>query len=69
MTPQEQKELQLHLNRIAEILYCNTPAEKLLDFETIENTVREQIISQVSPVIGEFFFTQDSPIVQVEREK
>ena len=40
MTPQEQKELQLHLNRIAEILYCNTPAEKLLDFETIENTVR-----------------------------
>ena len=40
MTPQAQKELQLHLNRIAEILYCNTPAEKLLDFETIENTVR-----------------------------
>lgn len=57
MTPQEQQELQLHLNRIAEILYCNTPAEKLSDFETIENTVREQIISQVSPVIGEFFFS------------
>ena len=69
MTPQEQKQLQEHLNQIAQILYCNTPSEKLQDFESIEYTVREQILSQVSPIIGEFFFTQDNLVVQAEPEK
>ncbi len=55
MTPQEAQELQAHLEAAAAILFRNTPAEQLQDFESIERSVRDQVLEQVSPKIGNFF--------------
>ena len=69
MTPQKQQQLQQYLYKAAQILYQDTPSEKLQNFETMECTVREQIMSQVAPTIAEFFLTVDKPINPPESEK
>lgn len=58
MNAAEQEQLNYHLNEIATILYKNTRPEQLQDFESIEQAARQQILTEVSPKIGEFFFTQ-----------
>jgi hypothetical protein len=55
MTPEEAQALQAHLEAAAAILFKNTPAEQLQDFESIERSVRDQVLEQVSPQIGNFF--------------
>jgi hypothetical protein len=55
MTPKEQKEIQEHVKAISKILYRNTPKESLETFESIERIVREKILTEVTPQIGEFF--------------
>ena len=55
MTPAETKELQAHLEAAAAILFKDTPAEQLQDFESIERSVRDHMLEQVSPQIGNFF--------------
>lgn len=55
MTSEETKELRAHLEAAAAILFKNTPAEQLLDFESIEGRVRDHLLEQVSPQIGNFF--------------
>lgn len=55
MTPEETKELQAHIEAAAAILFKNTPAEQLPDFESIERSVRGHLLEQVSPQIGNFF--------------
>jgi hypothetical protein len=50
MTPEEEQQLQESLNKIAEILYRNTPEENL---ETIEQTVRAHILTEIAPPIEE----------------
>lgn len=69
MTPEEKQQIQESINTIASILYHNTPEEKLEDFETIELTVRDYILEEVAPPIGEFFFTQAPLVHQGEPEK
>ncbi len=69
MTPEEQQQIQESIKTIASILYHNTPEEKLEDFETIEQTVRDYILTEVAPPMGEFFFTQDTLVHQAEPEK
>jgi hypothetical protein len=59
MTPEDSQKLEEHLQEIAKILYQNTPQEQLENFETIEITVRNEILTRVAPRIGEFFLTQD----------
>lgn len=54
MTPQEEKELQAHLEAAAAILFKNTPTEQLQDFERMERSVRDHVLAQVSPRIGNF---------------
>ncbi len=56
MTPEEIKELQAHLEAAAAILFKHTPSEQLQDFESIERSVRDQLLEQVSPPIGNFFY-------------
>jgi len=36
MTPEEQQKIKINLQEIADILYKNTPGEKLQDFESVE---------------------------------
>ena len=56
MTPEKQLILDPKLREVAEILYNNTSSEELATFETIELSVREQLLEKVAPKIGEFFF-------------
>lgn len=57
MTPEDSQKLEAHLQEIAKILYQNTPQEQLKNVETIEITVRNEILTTVAPRIGEFFLT------------
>lgn len=54
MTPQEQERLQACISEIAQILYHNTPPEKITTLEDIEKAVRQQMMEQVSPKIALF---------------
>jgi hypothetical protein len=59
MTPEDRQKLEEHIEGIAQILYQNTPQEQLENFETIEITLRNEMLTKVTPRIGEFFLTQD----------
>lgn len=54
MTPEQVKALQDHIQGIAAILYENTPVEKLTNLESIERTVRQQMLEHVTPQVGIF---------------
>jgi hypothetical protein len=58
MTPKESKELQKHLKAAAAILLKNTEKEELKDFASIELAVRDHILKEVAPEIGNFFKQQ-----------
>jgi hypothetical protein len=55
MTPEEKEKLNEYILGISEILAKNTPQENLKDFESIEVTVREHLLTTVAPGIGSFF--------------
>jgi hypothetical protein len=59
MTPEDSQKLEEYIEGIAQILYQNTQQEQLETFETIEITVRNEMLTKVAPRIGEFFLTQD----------
>lgn len=69
MTPDDKAIIEEKLTEVAEILYKNTPDEKLDTFETIELTVREHLLDTVAPTIGNFFATQQEEKKQGEKEK
>ncbi len=58
MTPEEQAKLKENLRQVAEILYKETPSDKLARFETIELSIREHLQETVAPEISNFFSTQ-----------
>lgn len=45
------------MQEAAEILYRNTPAEELANFESLEKVVRTKMLEQVSPEIAFFYQT------------
>jgi hypothetical protein len=52
MTPQEQERLEACITEMAQILYNNTPTEKITTLEEIEKAVRQQMMEHVSPKIA-----------------
>jgi hypothetical protein len=64
LSEEMQKELDEHLEAVARILYQHTEPEKLTSFERIEWEVRGQILDQVAPKIGEFFYPQEERSAQ-----
>jgi hypothetical protein len=54
MTPEEEQRLEACVTEIAQILYNNTPPEKITSLEEIEKTVRQQMMEHVSPRIALF---------------
>ena len=58
MTPEESKVLKDHLKAAAAILLNNTPKEELQSFNSIELAVREHLLKEVAPEIGNFFKQQ-----------
>ena len=69
MTPEEQAKIKEHLRQVAEILYKETPSDKLDRFETIELSIREHLQETVAPELSNFFIMQQAESQQEEREK
>jgi len=69
MTPTEIQEVNEHLQAVAQIFFRNTPEEKRQDFESIERTLRDQILTQVAPTIGSFFLQKQPERRRAESEK
>jgi hypothetical protein len=69
MTPEDQKRLKAHLKEVAEILYRNTDSTELSNFESIEKSITQKILSEVRPELGSFFFQQHQELKQEEREQ
>ena len=57
MTPEDQARLEACTTEIAEILYRNSNRENLDSLEGIEQTVRQQMLQEVSPRIALFLST------------
>ena len=56
MTPEDKQRLKAHLKEVAEILYRNTDSTELLNFESIEKSLRQKMLLEVGPELGSFFF-------------
>lgn len=54
MTPEEVQRLKAATQEIAAILYKNTPPEAVATLESIEKTVRTQMLEHISPEIALF---------------
>lgn len=54
MTPEKQARLKACIQEIAAILYEETNAKELMTLESIEKTVRHQMLEHVSPQIALF---------------
>lgn len=54
MTSEEQQRIEACITEIAQILYNNTPPEKITTLEQIEKVVRQQMMEYVSPKIAVF---------------
>ncbi|WP_017298910.1 hypothetical protein [Nodosilinea nodulosa] len=57
MTPEDQKRLEACTAEIAEILYRNSNRDRLDSLESIEQTVRQQMLEEVSPRVAVFLST------------
>jgi hypothetical protein len=69
MTPEQEQELQAHVQKIAAILYQDTPPEELTSLEGIETSVRKHVLERISPEIGIFLSAQVAAQRQVEAGK
>lgn len=58
MTPEQQQELNQHIQAIAKILHQEAEAEKIQTLEGIETTIREQTLKYITPKLGFFFLSQ-----------
>ena len=69
MTPEKQERLQACLQELAALLYEETNNSELADLESIEKTVRQQMLEQVSPQIALFLSSKQpgSKLVKPER--
>lgn len=63
MTPEEQERIQACTQEIAEILHRNSDQAALKTLEGIEQTVRQQMLEQVSPEVALFLSTV-KPVVR-----
>ncbi len=54
MTPEDKAQLHQSVQKVAEILYRNTPTEQLKTLEGIEQVIRSQTQQYVMPQLGVF---------------
>jgi hypothetical protein len=69
MTPEDQNRLKAHLKEVASILYKNTDSTEMSNFESMEKSLPQKILSEVGPELGSFFFQQHQELKQEEREQ
>lgn len=54
MTPEKAQALQAHISAIAAILYEETHSEQLTTLESLEATIRQQVLEHITPQFGVF---------------
>lgn len=59
MTPEDQARLEACTAEIAAILYRNSDSEGLNSLDSIEHTVRQQMLAEVSPRVALFLSTNE----------
>ena len=69
MTPEKQARLQGCLKEVATLLYEQTDKSTLTDLESIEKTVRTQMLERVSPEIALFLLNKQQELKQVNSEE
>jgi hypothetical protein len=69
MTPEKQKRLEACLQELSTILYQEANPRELTNLESIEKTVRTQILEHVSPHVALFLSNRQQELKQVSREK
>lgn len=58
MTDEEQQAIQTHVEAISAILYADCDPASLKTLEDIELTVKDKVLTHVTPQIGIFLSTQ-----------
>jgi hypothetical protein len=66
MTPEQKQLIKSHADAIAEILYADCNPESLKTLEDIEITVKDRVLSHVTPQIGIFLSEQ---LVELKQEE
>ncbi len=69
MIPEKQARLEACLKELATLLYEQTDKSTLTDLESIEKTVRTQILEKVSPEIALFLSNKRQELKLVLSEK
>lgn len=69
MTPEKKARLQACLKELATLLYEQTDKSRLTDLESIEKTVRTQMLERVSPEIALFLLNKQQEPKQVNSEE
>lgn len=68
MTPDQEQALKQHLKAIAQILYDDSDPAAMKTLEGIEMTVRQQILTHVSPELGVFLSKRSQARKQAKPE-
>ena len=58
MTPEQQQAIQTYVEAISAILYADCDPKSLKTLEDIEITVKDKVLTHVTPRIGIFLSTQ-----------
>lgn len=69
MTPEQEKQLQEHIDGIAQLLYEEAQPEDIETLAGIEKTIRKQTLEQIAPRLGIFLSTKSSPTKPEGKEK
>jgi hypothetical protein len=69
MTPEKQRELNQHLQAIAEILYGEAEPTKVADIAGIEETIRKQTLEYITPQMGFFLSKRLRELTQEDPEQ
>lgn len=69
MTPEEVQRLQACTQEIAQILYRNPQSSELVSLESIEKSVRRQMLEHVSSEIAVFLSKQPQAQILAESER
>ena len=69
MNPEKQARIDACLRELATLLYEQTDKSTLTDLESIEKTVRTQMLERVSPEIALFLLNKQQEPKQVKSEE
>ena len=69
MTPEKQERIDACLKELAALLYEETSKSELTNLESIEKTVRQQMLEHVSPRIALFLSNKQQETKRVKSEQ